>query len=108
MAEYKLTMPDDKPQFSKEEEKIEQLWKDTRAFERQLEMSEGKPEYVFYDGPPFATGTPHYGHILAGTIKDVSMARGLLPLGEMVQTKSELWCRRSAPASPRRPAFTCR
>ena len=71
MAEYKLTMPDDKPQFSKEEEKIEQLWKDTRAFERQLEMSEGKPEYVFYDGPPFATGSPHYGHILAGTIKDV-------------------------------------
>ena len=64
MAEYKLTMPDDKPQFSKEEEKIEQLWKDTRAFERQLEMSEGKPEYVFYDGPPFATGSPHYGHIL--------------------------------------------
>jgi len=34
-------------------------------------MSEGRPEYTFYDGPPFATGTPHYGHILAGTIKDV-------------------------------------
>ena len=33
-------------------------------------MSKGKPEYTFYDGPPFATGLPHYGHILAGTIKD--------------------------------------
>jgi isoleucyl-tRNA synthetase len=34
-------------------------------------MSEGKPEFTFYDGPPFATGLPHYGHIAAGTIKDV-------------------------------------
>jgi len=30
-----------------------------------------QPDFVFYDGPPFATGLPHYGHILAGTIKDV-------------------------------------
>ena len=30
-----------------------------------------RPAYVFYDGPPFATGLPHYGHLLAGTIKDV-------------------------------------
>jgi isoleucyl-tRNA synthetase len=34
-------------------------------------LSEGRPDFVFYDGPPFATGLPHYGHILAGTIKDV-------------------------------------
>ena len=66
-----LTLPADKPDFAAEEEKIEALWKEIRAFERQLEMSAGKPEYVFYDGPPFATGSPHYGHILAGTIKDV-------------------------------------
>lgn len=32
-------------------------------------MSKGKPEFTFYDGPPFATGLPHYGHIAAGTIK---------------------------------------
>ena len=32
-------------------------------------MSEGKPAFTFYDGPPFATGLPHYGHLLAGTIK---------------------------------------
>ena len=36
-----------------------------------LKLTEGKPEYSFYDGPPFATGLPHYGHILAGTIKDI-------------------------------------
>lgn len=34
-------------------------------------MSEGRPRYTFYDGPPFATGLPHYGHILVGTIKDI-------------------------------------
>jgi isoleucyl-tRNA synthetase len=33
--------------------------------------AEAKPEFVFFDGPPFATGLPHYGHLLAGTIKDV-------------------------------------
>ena len=32
-------------------------------------MTKDKPLYTFYDGPPFATGTPHYGHIAAGTIK---------------------------------------
>ncbi|KAK3043535.1 hypothetical protein RJ639_002114 [Escallonia herrerae] len=57
--------------FPKEEEKILQWWGDTKAFETQLARTESLPEYVFYDGPPFATGLPHYGHILAGTIKDV-------------------------------------
>jgi isoleucyl-tRNA synthetase len=36
-----------------------------------MKRSEGKKLYTFYDGPPFATGLPHYGHIAAGTIKDV-------------------------------------
>lgn len=39
------------------------------AFKEQLRRTEGKPEYSFYDGPPFATGLPHYGHLLAGTLK---------------------------------------
>ena len=47
------------------------FWEEVDAFKNQLRQSEGKPEYSFYDGPPFATGSPHYGHILAGTIKDV-------------------------------------
>lgn len=55
--------------FPEEEEKILQYWKSIDAFHQQLKRSEGKPEYVFFDGPPFATGMPHYGHLLAGTIK---------------------------------------
>jgi len=57
--------------FPKEEEKILELWKRIDAFKTSLRLSEGKPSYMFYDGPPFATGLPHYGHLLAGTIKDI-------------------------------------
>ena len=48
-----------------------QYWRSIDAYNTSLKQSEGKPDYTFYDGPPFATGLPHYGHILAGTIKDV-------------------------------------
>ncbi|CAH0562644.1 unnamed protein product [Brassicogethes aeneus] len=57
--------------FPAEEEKILTYWKQIKAFETCLKQSENKPKFSFYDGPPFATGLPHYGHILAGTIKDV-------------------------------------
>ncbi|CAN6722905.1 unnamed protein product [Malus baccata var. baccata] len=57
--------------FPKQEETILKLWSEIKAFETQLARTEGQPEYVFYDGPPFATGLPHYGHILTGTIKDI-------------------------------------
>lgn len=46
-------------------------WEEIKAFETSLKQSEGRKPYTFYDGPPFATGLPHYGHLLAGTIKDV-------------------------------------
>ncbi|HWO12770.1 MAG TPA: isoleucine--tRNA ligase, partial [Polyangiaceae bacterium] len=53
------------------EHKILALWEELDAFpESNRRRSGGKP-FVFYDGPPFATGTPHYGHLLAGTIKDI-------------------------------------
>lgn len=55
--------------FPQEEQRVLQLWDDIDAFHEQLRRSEGKPAYVFYDGPPFATGLPHYGHLLAGTLK---------------------------------------
>ena len=55
--------------FAKEEEKVLAYWKQIDAFQTSLKLSEGRPEYSFYDGPPFATGLPHYGHLLAGTIK---------------------------------------
>lgn len=57
--------------FPKEEEVVINHWKAIDAFHSCLKQSKGKPRYSFYDGPPFATGLPHYGHILAGTIKDV-------------------------------------
>jgi isoleucyl-tRNA synthetase len=57
--------------FSGEEEAVLRFWKDNGVFEKSLEQRRGSDEYVFYDGPPFATGLPHYGHLLAGTIKDV-------------------------------------
>ena len=55
--------------FPKQEEQVLQLWQEIDAFKEQLRRTEGKKPYVFYDGPPFATGLPHYGHLLAGTLK---------------------------------------
>ena len=52
--------------FSKEEENILKYWNEIDAFRTQLKLSENRKKYTFYDGPPFATGLPHYGHILAG------------------------------------------
>lgn len=49
------------------------FWNEKKIFEKSIEAPGGgdpKGSFSFYDGPPFATGLPHYGHILAGTIKD--------------------------------------
>ena len=53
------------------ERDILDLWDRIDAFKTQVEMRPIESDYVFYDGPPFANGSPHYGHILAGVIKDV-------------------------------------
>jgi len=53
------------------EKEIAEFWSKDKTFEKSLKKtSKGKP-YIFYDGPPFATGLPHYGHLLASTLKDV-------------------------------------
>ncbi|KJH52809.1 isoleucine--tRNA ligase [Dictyocaulus viviparus] len=57
--------------FSEEEEKILSTWEENETFKKSLTLAKGRPHFTFFDGPPFATGLPHYGHILAGTIKDV-------------------------------------
>lgn len=57
--------------FPKEEVKIGKQWEEINAFQRSLEITEGLPPFTFFDGPPFATGTPHYGHLLASTVKDI-------------------------------------
>lgn len=60
-----------KVQFPAMEQEILRFWEQHRTFEKSLEQRKDAKEYVFYDGPPFATGLPHYGHLLAGTIKDI-------------------------------------
>ncbi len=60
-----------KPVFADVEKEILSLWQEQGTFEKSLEARKGAEEFVFYDGPPFATGLPHYGHLLAGTIKDI-------------------------------------
>src|SRR6476660_7685596 len=57
--------------FPKLEAEILELWPRLDAFQESNRRRAGGEDYVFYDGPPFATGTPHYGHLLAGTIKDI-------------------------------------
>lgn len=47
------------------------FWKKDKTFEKSLKKTEKEKEYVFYDGPPFATGTPHYGHLLGSVTKDL-------------------------------------
>lgn len=57
--------------FPKMEEEVLSFWGKDGTFEKSLKKNEGKERYTFYDGPPFATGLPHYGHLLAGIIKDI-------------------------------------
>jgi isoleucyl-tRNA synthetase len=57
--------------FVKSEHKIIDFWKENKIFEKSLEQTKKGIPYIFYDGPPFATGLPHHGHLLAGTLKDI-------------------------------------
>jgi len=63
------------PSFPRIEEKILDYWAKDGTFEASIDAREagddGKNEYVVYDGPPFANGLPHYGHLLTGYVKDV-------------------------------------
>jgi len=57
--------------INQKEKEILEFWKKDKTFEKSLKKTQGKKEFVFYDGPPFATGLPHYGHLLASIEKDV-------------------------------------
>jgi len=57
--------------FPKMEEEILKFWEEEKIFEKSLEKTKGGKPYTFYDGPPFATGTPHHGHIVGSVMKDV-------------------------------------
>jgi isoleucyl-tRNA synthetase len=59
-----------KSNFSKKEEEVLEFWEKNKIFEKSVEKDAPFGEYVFYDGPPFATGLPHYGHLVASIMKD--------------------------------------
>src|SRR5277367_2919945 len=58
-------------QLPKLEEEILAFWDSKKIFERSTAQVDQRKSFSFYDGPPFATGLPHYGHILAGVLKDL-------------------------------------
>ena len=62
---------DPRQDFPKMEEKILEFWNKNDIFRKSIESRPADNEYTIYDGPPFATGHPHYGHLVPGTIKDI-------------------------------------
>ncbi len=66
-----FTAVSNKIDFGRQEEDVLVFWKQNDVFRKSVEQRRDATEFVFYDGPPFATGLPHYGHLLAGTIKDI-------------------------------------
>src|SRR5688500_10339938 len=63
------------PRFPEIEERVLRYWDEDGTFVASVEGrdagQDGDNEYVFYDGPPFANGLPHYGHLLTGYVKDI-------------------------------------
>lgn len=62
---------DPRVNFPEVEERILAFWEKNDTFKKSIQQREGREEYIFYDGPPFATGLPHFGHFVPGTIKDI-------------------------------------
>ncbi|MCI5595170.1 MAG: isoleucine--tRNA ligase [Lachnospiraceae bacterium] len=73
--------------FVDREKKVEEFWKENKIFEKSMELREGCPSYVFYDGPPTANGKPHIGHVLTRVIKDM-IPRFQTMKGNMVPRKA--------------------
>lgn len=72
-SRYPLHRTDDvvaSPNFPHLEEDILAYWEKDETFQASIDQREGR-EFVFYDGPPFANGLPHYGHLLTGYVKDL-------------------------------------
>lgn len=57
--------------FVETEKKILKFWEENSIFQKSLEKTKDCDPYIFYDGPPFATGLPHHGHLVASTLKDI-------------------------------------
>ena len=59
------------PNFPRLETEVLDYWDTDGTFRASIDQRDGAPEFVFYDGPPFANGLPHYGHLLTGYVKDI-------------------------------------
>jgi isoleucyl-tRNA synthetase len=65
------TVPSENFSFPEAERSVLKFWQDKQIFKKSLEKTKSGKNYIFFDGPPFATGLPHHGHIVASTLKDV-------------------------------------
>ena len=72
--------------FPEMEKEIIRYWEENRTFEKSVAQREGADEFVFYDGPPFANGLPHYGHIMVSYVKD-TIARFQTMAGKKVDRR---------------------
>ena len=73
-AKYPLNHEGDvvaSPNLPSLEKDVLEYWKNDKTFQASIDNRDGAEEFVFYDGPPFANGLPHYGHLLTGYVKDV-------------------------------------
>ncbi len=75
-----------KPDFAKLEKEILRFWEEDNTFIKSVHNRDKAAEFVFYDGPPFANGTPHYGHIMVSYVKDV-VARFQTMMGKKVERR---------------------
>ena len=73
------------PRFPELEKRVLEYWKNDDTFQASIDQREGE-EFVFYDGPPFANGLPHYGHLLTGYVKDL-VARYQTQRGKRVERR---------------------
>lgn len=74
------------PDLAKEEEIVLKFWKEENIFQKSIDIRPKDNSFVFYDGPPFANGLPHYGHLLTGFVKD-TVARYQTMLGKRVERR---------------------
>ena len=75
VSDHQYPNVEGQPSFPAMEEETLAYWKADGTFQASIDQrpagTDGDNEYVFYDGPPFANGLPHYGHLLTGFVKDV-------------------------------------
>ncbi len=62
---------DTNPNFAELSNKVLEFWEQQKVFEKSVENRSQDNEFIFFDGPPFANGLPHYGHLLTGFVKDI-------------------------------------